>query len=94
MLLHGAGTCRQYPDARFPRRLCAPKQGVAAGAALHGGCRFASLRHPPRRYEGASGGVAERLKAHAWRACMGATPSRVQIPLPPPEPRLQMPTDI
>ena len=33
---------------------------------------------------GPSGGVAERLKAHAWRACMGATPSRVRIPLPPP----------
>src|SRR5438034_8212118 len=30
------------------------------------------------------GGVAERLKAHAWRACIRATVSRVRIPLPPP----------
>ena len=33
----------------------------------------------PRRGE-----VAEWLKAHAWNACMGATPSRVRIPLSPP----------
>jgi hypothetical protein len=33
--------------------------------------------------------VAERLKAHAWKVCMGATPSRVRIPLPPPIPRFQ-----
>src|SRR3954451_20911596 len=30
------------------------------------------------------GGVAEWLKAHAWRACIRATVSRVRIPLPPP----------
>jgi hypothetical protein len=30
------------------------------------------------------GGVAEWLKAHAWRACIGETLSRVRIPLPPP----------
>jgi hypothetical protein len=60
---------------------------LAAHAALHGGRAFASLHHPPARYEGRHGGVAERLKAHAWRACMGATPSRVRIPLPPPTDR-------
>jgi hypothetical protein len=32
----------------------------------------------------AVGGVAEWLKAHAWKACMRATVSRVRIPLPPP----------
>src|SRR5690242_3701309 len=31
-----------------------------------------------------SGGVAERLKAHAWKACIGETLSRVRIPPPPP----------
>ena len=30
------------------------------------------------------GGVAERSKAHAWKACIGATLSWVRIPLPPP----------
>jgi hypothetical protein len=28
--------------------------------------------------------VAERLKAHAWKACKGVTLSRVRIPLSPP----------
>ena len=28
--------------------------------------------------------MAERLKAHAWKACIRATVSRVRIPLPPP----------
>ncbi len=32
----------------------------------------------------ASGGVAEWLKAHAWKACRRETVSRVRIPLPPP----------
>ena len=31
-----------------------------------------------------SGGMAERFKAHAWKACWGGSPSRVRIPLPPP----------
>jgi hypothetical protein len=33
------------------------------------------------------GGVAERLKAHAWKACIRETVSRVRIPLPPPASR-------
>src|SRR6185312_2630079 len=28
--------------------------------------------------------MAERLKAHAWKACIGETLSRVRIPLSPP----------
>jgi hypothetical protein len=32
----------------------------------------------------ADGGVAERLKAHAWKVCIRETVSRVRIPLPPP----------
>jgi hypothetical protein len=31
-----------------------------------------------------AGGVAEWLKAHAWKVCMRETVSRVRIPLPPP----------
>ena len=33
---------------------------------------------------GRSGGMAEWLKAHAWKACIRATVSWVRIPLPPP----------
>ncbi len=38
----------------------------------------------PRRK--AHGGVAEWLKAHAWKVCIRETVSRVRIPLPPPFP--------
>ena len=34
------------------------------------------------------GGLAERSKAHAWKACRGATPSRVRTPQPPPRRRV------
>ena len=30
------------------------------------------------------GEVAERLKAHAWKACLGVTLTRVRIPPSPP----------
>src|SRR5262245_22863072 len=36
---------------------------------------------PPR------GGMAEWLKAHAWKACIRETVSWVRIPLPPPAPQ-------
>ena len=39
---------------------------------------------PPAR---SSGGVAEWLKAHAWKVCIPETVSRVRIPLPPPRPK-------
>ena len=35
---------------------------------------------------GIAGGVAERFKAHAWKACWGESPSGVRIPVPPPYP--------
>ena len=50
----------------------------------------AVLRRPRPRQNaclrpGAScGGVAEWLKAHAWKVCMRETVSRVRIPPPPP----------
>tara|TARA_B100001094_G_scaffold293803_1_gene313945 strand:+ start:236 stop:397 length:162 start_codon:yes stop_codon:yes gene_type:complete len=34
------------------------------------------------------GEVAEWLKAHAWKACIGEALSRVRIPLSPPKDRL------
>src|SRR5215203_519045 len=40
------------------------------------------LKRP--RLRRADGGVAEWLKAHAWKVCIRATVSRVRIPLPPP----------
>jgi hypothetical protein len=45
----------------------------------------AVLSPSPAFLEGArDGGVAERLKAHAWKVCMRETVSRVRIPPPPP----------
>ncbi len=38
--------------------------------------------------KGAYGVVAERFKAHAWKACWVATPSRVRIPPTPPVPSI------
>src|ERR1700693_3459190 len=40
------------------------------------------LRAPSRRRK--CGGVAEWLKAHAWKACLRETVTWVRIPLPPP----------
>lgn len=39
------------------------------------------------RYDGSNGEVAERSKAHAWKACRRETVSRVRIPVSPPFPR-------
>src|SRR5215218_10828927 len=44
------------------------------------------VRPPRRKLPG--GGLAERSKAHAWKACRGATPSRVRTPQPPPPKRV------
>jgi hypothetical protein len=45
----------------------------------------AVLSPSPASLKGArDGGVAERLKAHAWKVCMRETVSRVRIPPPPP----------
>lgn len=54
--------------------------------ASHEGGR--TKRPPCERNRGVShprfGGVAEWLKAHAWKVCIRETVSRVRIPLPPP----------
>ena len=54
---------------------------VWAACARVGGGAIALARAP---YEAGDGGVAERLKAHAWKVCMRETVSRVRIPPPPP----------
>ncbi len=43
---------------------------------------------PLRRFSARFGGVAEWLKAHAWKACVRGTVPWVRIPLPPPYPCL------
>ncbi len=70
--------------------------GCARRAEHYSARSFAMRRSagnlPALRLEGTSvqsfsekcGGVAEWLKAHAWKVCMRETVSRVQIPLPPP----------
>ena len=40
-----------------------------------------------------SGEMAERFKAHAWRACIGFTLSWVRIPLSPPDSSLMIKKD-
>lgn len=64
---------------------------------VRGAAALTVASHPAARYfpppvprparwaaRGPCGGVAEWLKAHAWKACIGATLSGVRIPLPPP----------
>src|ERR1700735_5705246 len=66
--------------------------GAACAAANRGACiaaaRLVGSRPPGRpiapRGDAYCGGVAEWLKAHAWKVCIRATVSRVRIPLPPP----------
>jgi hypothetical protein len=77
---------------RAPNRLGSPatSSGMAKARSRHnnsclrprgGRCYRPRLRVPPGSRDG---GVAERLKAHAWKVCMRETVSRVRIPPPPP----------
>lgn len=89
---------RKVPRAG-KRASAPPRAGCAAGdtrpALVHAtsDCllRTTSLRiarraarTAPRNLFRVAGGMAEWLKAHAWKACIRATVSRVRIPLPPP----------
>ena len=62
-------------------RFASGAQARAACARVAGGAIALARAH----YEAGDGGVAERLKAHAWKVCMRETVSRVRIPPPPPE---------
>ena len=59
-----------------------------AGTLTHGGNFRAGCQSEQAGYIAGipfSGGVAEWLKAHAWKACIRETVSWVRIPLPPPK---------
>ena len=49
--------------------------------------REKAVPRPPLRpyFVAEFGGVAERLKAHAWKACVRLRVPWVRIPLPPPD---------
>ena len=55
---------------------------MASGAQRACGAR--PLQKIRVRHGACCGGVAEWLKAHAWKVCMRETVSRVRIPPPPP----------
>jgi hypothetical protein len=67
--------------ARCPLALAARRPIVRAFADIRIAGR---LGGPAGRVNADCGGVAEWLKAHAWKVCMRETVSRVRIPLPPP----------
>src|SRR5580693_3371546 len=55
--------------------------------SLNGICEFGIIFFACVRLEkqpSAPGEMAEWLKAHAWKACLGETLTRVRIPLSPP----------
>jgi hypothetical protein len=60
-------------------------EGWPMSEGLTGAFASMSLMKSPYAFKKfCNGGVAERLKAHAWKACIRETVSRVRIPLPPP----------
>jgi hypothetical protein len=65
------------------RRSSPPSTNSAAGPSPPGR-QEGGGRGLPRLARLRGGGLAERSKAHAWKACRGATPSRVRTPQPPP----------
>ncbi len=74
------GRTAEHPGAR-PRacELAREEKGLE-GMCYSGGQKTAKAHSSNR-----AGEMAEWLKAHAWKACMGETPSRVRIPVSPPD---------
>src|SRR5262249_26071880 len=67
------------------------KAAIALGQRPRTGCHPAARDYSARTFRARSfrarplcGGMAEWLKAHAWKACIRETVSWVRIPLPPP----------
>ena len=90
----GVNSRRQGRDRRHTRRRvvrCSVGGDPLLGLSARGRClaprlsvtivRAQADRRPIRR---PPGGVAEWLKAHAWKACLRETVTGVRIPLPPP----------
>src|SRR3546814_233231 len=76
-------------DLHSPRRSGGSPSGTRSPTGLFAGLpgftRLRRCKPPPAPLAcAASGGVAEWLKAHAWKVCRGESLSRVRIPLPPP----------
>src|SRR5690242_7667840 len=88
--LHSNGTCDENaylalqfrPFSVWQER---PNGDFGAGAQAWGskGCYLIPGDYIARA-QASCGGVAEWLKAHAWKACIRETVSWVRIPLPPP----------
>jgi hypothetical protein len=74
--LHELTRCYRRPLALAARRTIV--------RAFRGYPHRRGSRRPARPANADRGGVAEWLKAHAWKVCMRETVSRVRIPLPPP----------
>ncbi len=76
----------EAPPAITPElmRLDAGERGLAVAGTL--GVLDRAAGPGDARVEGETPGeMAERLKAHAWKACIGEALSRVRIPLSPPD---------
>ena len=72
-LRHGNGLRACVPDWAIDWPADWPACARSSGIYIRPACEHA-------------GGMAEWLKAHAWKACIRATVSWVRIPLPPPDP--------
>src|SRR5215208_3341952 len=88
--LHSNGTCDEnaYLELRFrrdfqPRRKPIRRFPGWSPVRTPTGCHL-TFGDYIARAQASYGGVAEWLKAHAWKACIRETVSWVRIPLPPP----------
>ena len=66
MLLRPAAPSKVRPRDRLPGFICSPSRAICGGDRCLENRAFVWSR--------ALGGMAERSKAHAWRACWGAAP--------------------
>ena len=72
-------------DPSVPRGCHPGPHGYIAPASASLLCMiFSENRYPLFGIMNLTGGMAEWLKAHAWKACIRETVSWVRIPLPPP----------
>jgi hypothetical protein len=69
-------TCVGSIEAGFLHRRESLREAPGEFVTRAGGAILSALQ--------VSGGMAEWLKAHAWKACIRETVSWVRIPLPPP----------